>query len=257
MIQRRGLLTGAIAVLMLPKPSLATGGTVEDFRLGVNWSGLHVADLTLGYQLEGASIAGSMTIASRGMVSLLTSYHGQIRSTSHDRDGRLISAHYRAYYENRRYTRDIEISYDEDGNPADIVLLKRGKPQNVDIPRELWADTVDPLTAILRVRRWVATPKRSKEETIQVFDGRSRYDLNLSTLPAETDKARAKLVIQPIASASRSSWLKGWENEKGRWIDATFSNDARAVPILLETQESGTSSSIRLDQDCSNAAACS
>jgi Protein of unknown function (DUF3108) len=165
--------------------------------------------------------------------------------------------HYKAAYESRRYTRDIEISYDESGNPKDIVLLKRGEPQDVAIPRELWSNTVDPLTGILRVRRWMVAPARPDELTVPIFDGRSRYDLELTALPAEGAIARAKMRVAPLASASRSSWLQSWEDEDGRWIETRVSNDPRAVPILLETQNGGTASSIQLAKDCSNTAACS
>jgi hypothetical protein len=153
MIHRRGFLMGAMAVAILPRAGFAATKRFEDFRLEVNWGGMHVADLALGFQPDGSSVGGSMTIASRGMASLLTSYGGEMSSKAQEADGRLISQHYRAHYKSRRYTRDIEIRYDEKGDPTDITLLKRGEPQTVDIPRKLWADTVDPLTGILRIRR--------------------------------------------------------------------------------------------------------
>jgi hypothetical protein len=79
----------------------------------------------------------------------------------------------------------------------------------------------------------------------------------MSSLPAADSTARAKLVINPLASASRSSWLQSWGDNEGRWIEARVSDDPRAVPILVETQGGGTASSIQLDRDCSNGAACS
>ncbi|WP_169728422.1 DUF3108 domain-containing protein [Geminicoccus roseus] len=258
MIHRRGVLIGALAAAtLLPRMGLAADTVAEDFRLGVNWGGLHVADLVLAFRPDDDAVAGSMTITSRGVASLLTSYSGQMSSVARELDGRLVSQRYRAYYESRRYTRDIEIHYDEAGNPADIVLLKRGEPQKVDIPKKLWANTVDPLTGILRIRRWMASADRSDRETVPIFDGRSRYDIEATALPAENGAARARLVIQPIASASNSSWLKKWQSDDGRWIEARVSNDPRAVPLLVQTQDGGTASSIELAQDCSGNAACS
>jgi hypothetical protein len=258
MIHRRGVLIGALAAAaFLPRTSLAADNTVEDFRLGVNWGGLHVADLALAFRPENDAVAASMKITSRGVASLLTSYSGQMSSVARELDGRLVSQQYRAYYESRRYTRDIEIRYDEAGNPADIVLLKRGEPQEVAIPKEHWANTVDPLTGILRIRRWMTSSDRSDRETVPIFDGRSRYDIEATPLPAEDGAARAKLVIQPIASASGSSWLRKWQSDDGRWIEAKVSDDPRAVPLLIQTQDGGTASSIELAQDCSGNAACS
>ena len=256
-MQRRGLLAATLATIALPRLGFTAPNTNEDFRLGVNWGGMHVADLALGYQPAGPDIGASLNITSRGMASMLTSYGGQMSSTCRDLGDRLVSVHHKASFESRRYTRDIEIAYDAEGNPTDVLLLKRGEPQSVSIPRELWQNTVDPLTGILRVRRWIVAGDRPVEAIVPIFDGRSRYDIVLSALPEAGGVARAKLVIKPLASASRSSWIQSWEDDDGRWIEARVSNDSRAVPILIETQDGGTASSIELDQDCSNGAACS
>src|SRR4051812_39396693 len=101
MIHRRGLLGGTLAIAMLPKAGLAASGSVEDFRLEVNWAGLHVADLALGFRPDGDTVGGSMAFTSRGMASLLTSYGGQMSSMARDVEGRLIPQHYRSHYENR------------------------------------------------------------------------------------------------------------------------------------------------------------
>jgi hypothetical protein len=257
MIHRRGLLIGALAMMSLPRLGTAATSGVEDFRLGVNWGGMHVADVALGFRANGAAIDGSMDITSRGMASLLTSYGGEIRATSRDRDGLLRSSHYQAHYSSRRYTRDIEIRYDDAGDPAEVLVFKRGEPQGVDIPRSMWAGTVDPLTGILRVRRWMVADDRPERLVVPIFDGRARYDIEANALAPAEGVARARLVVEPLASSSRSSWLEGWENEDGRWIEAKVSNDPRAVPLLIETQDGGTASSIELDKDCSNAASCS
>jgi hypothetical protein len=236
---------------------LAAPATTEDFRLGVNWAGMHVADVTLASQPEGDLIGASMEISTRGMASMLTSYTGELRSICRDVDGKLISVHHKAALSSRRYTRDIEISYDSEGNPTNIVVLKRGEPQKVTIPRDMWQNTVDPLTGILRVRRWMVAPNRPDHTVVPIFDGRSRYDIILGAMPAKGSTARARMEIQALATTSRSSWLQDWGDDNGRWIEAQVSDDERAVPILLETRNGRPSSSIELDRDCSNGAACS
>jgi hypothetical protein len=257
MIHRRGLLIGALAMISLPRLGMAATSGAEDFRLGVNWGGMHVADVALGFRANGAAIDGSMGITSRGMASLLTSYGGEMQSVTRDEAGELRSSHYRAHYESRRYTRDIEIRYDDAGDPAEVKVFKRGEPQSVDIPKRLWTGTVDPLTGILRVRRWMVGADRQDRLVVPIFDARSRYDIEATPLEPTDGVARAKLVVNPLASASRSSWLAGWENDDGRWIEAKVSNDRRAVPLLVETQDGGTASSIELDKDCSDTASCS
>jgi hypothetical protein len=218
---------------------------------------MHVADLALGYRPDGEQIDASMEITSRGITSMLTAYGGTLRSTCRLAGERLVSVHHKAAFKSRRYTRDIEISYDANGDPVDVTVLKRGIPQSVNIPRDMWQGTVDPLTGILRVRRWMVAADRSAQVVVPIFDGRSRYDIHATPMPNEGDAARARLVIQPLAAASRSSWLHDWEDEEGRWIEARVSADHRAVPLLMETQGGGSSSSVRLDRDCSGAAACS
>lgn len=257
MIHRRGLLIGALAMISLPRLGMAATSGVEDFRLGVNWGGMHVADVALGFRPQGDAIDGSMGITSRGMASLLTSYGGEMQSVSRDEAGELRSRHYRAHYSNRRYTRDIEIRYDDAGDPAEVRVFKRGEPQGVDIPRDMWSGTVDPLTGILRVRRWMVSDGRPERLVVPIFDGRSRYDIEASAMAPAGGAARARLVVNPLASSSRSSWLEGWENDDGRWIEAKVTNDPRAVPLLIATQDGGTASSIELDKDCSNATSCS
>ena len=241
----------------MPKLGQAAVTSTEDFRLGVNWSGMHVADLALGYRPESAQIGASMQITSRGMVSMLTSYGGMLQSTCRMEGNRLVSTYHKAAFKSRRYTRDIEIRYDETGNPIEVTVLKRGEPQTVNIPRDMWQGTVDPLTGILRIRRWMVEADRTEPFIVPIFDGRSRYDIHATPMPEADSAARAKLVIQPLATASRSSWLHDWEDDGSRWIETRVSADERAVPLLMETQGGGTSSSVQLDKDCSNGAACS
>ena len=258
LIARRSLIGGALAGMLLSQRLAAAPGQEEDLRLAVDWVGTHVADLRLRCRQEGSLIDTSMEITSRGIVSWVTSYRGQLRTTARVDNGRLIPSRYRAHYETRRYTRDIAIGYDGSGNPTAIDLRKRGEPQTVDIPKELWVDTVDPLTAILRVRAWAARRDRTATERVRVFDSRSCYDIEVNALLApDAAVTAAKLVIRPIASSSKSSWLDDWQDDQGRWLEARFTSDSRAVPVLVETHGDGSSSSIRLEKDCSPPDVCS
>lgn len=256
-LHRRGVLLGTLGLAAASRAALAVTEPTEDFRLVVYWTGMHVADATLAYAPGPAGITGSLDIKSRGIAALVTDYGGRMEAQIRDTDdGMLLPAGYSASFASRRYTRDIGITYDEAGQPTDIVLKKRGDAQTSPVPQEMWPHTVDPLTAILRIRRWVARDGQG-ELKVPVFDARTRYDINITRLPNGDGRRRIKLDIDPLAGNSKSSWLAQWERDDGRWVEIQGSDDARGVPLLMTTHGGGTTSSIELARDCSGGASCS
>ena len=230
----------------------------DDFLLSVTYSGVHVADLRMRFARQGNQIKGSMQIASRGITNWLTSYSGDLTSVAALERGQFVSRQFNAHYESRRYTRDVAITYDPAGNPAAVEVSKRDVAQDVQIPASLWKNTVDPLTAILRVRARASTPQLTSRETVPVFDGRSRYDIIIHPLTGiKADPVQLKLLIKPIASASKSSWLQGWKDDDGRWLEAQFQNGPLAVPLLVQTMGGEPSSTVKLEKDCSPPVSCS
>lgn len=235
------LLTAALGSVAVRPASAARRGW-EAIDLGVTWSGLTVAAVRLTTETRGAVLNSALEIDSRGIAALVTDWGGTMRSTARD----LVPVRYEAHYASRRYTRDIVIDYDGSGAVAALDIKKRGEPQKLPFPIELAEGTVDPLIAIARLRRWIAgMPDQPRVE--RVFDGRTRYDIHAR--PLET-AGRARLEIKPIAGASKSSWLRHWEPDDGRWIEARLSDDGHAVPQALVPRGADVSSRIDLTSAC-------
>jgi hypothetical protein len=237
------LLTAAVGsgAIRPARASAARSGR-EAIDLGVTWSGLTVATVRLTTEARGAVLDSALEIDSRGIAALVTDWGGTMRSTARD----LVPVRFEAHYASSRYTRDIVIDYDASGGVAALDIKKRGEPQKLPFPIELAEATVDPLTAIARLRRWIAgAPTGPRVE--RVFDGRTRYDIHARPLEGA---ARARLEIKPIAGSSKSSWLRHWEPNDGRWIEARMSTDGHAVPQALVPRGADVSSRIDLTSAC-------
>lgn len=235
------LLSGVLAAAV-HRPAVSADHSRETIDLGVTWSGLTVAAVRLTTERRDALLDSALEIDSRGIAALVTDWGGTMRATSRA----LVPVRYEAHYASSRYTRDIVIAYDGRGEVADLDIKKRGEPQKLPFPIELATGTVDPLTAIARLRRWVA--ERPAEPRIErVFDGRTRYDIHARPLGSP---GRARLEIKPIAGSSKSSWLRHWEPDDGRWIEARMSDDGHAVPQALVPRGTDVSSRIDLTSAC-------
>lgn len=229
---------GTIAV----RPASAGRPAREAIDLGVTWSGLTVAAVRLTTETRGTTLDSALEIDSQGIAALVTDWGGRMHSTSRG----LVPVRFEAHYASSRYTRDIVIDYDATGAVVGLDIKKRGEPQKLPFPLELAAGTVDPLTAIARLRGWIAGgPDQPRVE--RVFDGRTRYDIHARPLEGA---ARARLEIKPIAGSSKSSWLRHWERNDGRWIEARVSDDGHAVPQALVPRGAEVSSRIDLTRAC-------
>ncbi len=127
----------------------------------------------------------------RGLVSLIEGKRDSKLETTAQltSDGTIRPKSFRAVYEKPDRTREITIAYDEAGRITNLTLLNDGEPRDSDVPQELWANTVDPLTAILRLQQALTRWRDQQTEgslSSAVFDGRKRWDFHLDHSPART-----------------------------------------------------------------------
>jgi Protein of unknown function (DUF3108) len=246
-IDRRGATTALLALVgaFLPARARAVEDAAsESLVLSAIWSGLPMADVRLSTSRDGDELTSSLEIDSRGLAALVTDWSSRMRSVSRG----LVPVSFRVRNASKRYDRDIEIDYDTQGRIARLDLRKRGEPQHLPFAMDLTDGTIDPLTAIARLRQWAAD-RKDHSATQSVFDGRARYDLFARRLGPAKD-LRVEIKIKPIAGSSKSSWLKSWEPDDGRWVEANLSRDGLAVPQSLLPHGAGDGSRIQLTGEC-------
>lgn len=237
-----------------------------DLRYAVTVAGMTVADLALTISPGGARTRSAFVMRSRGLAALLSGAYTRYEAVSRmPRNGASEPDAFEAYYYKRDRTRAISIRYDRNGAIEEVALVKQGRRKRSDVPPVLQEGTIDPLTALLRLRRWLpeaALGRADRQIVIPVFEGRKRFDLEatwLRTLAGERGDARHELRVRLLAvfGFDRDDDLVSFPDEpEGRWLRVLVSADERLLPLVVETVNARRAARVALVGDCRAGDAC-
>lgn len=234
-----------------------------DLRYDMYFGGFHVADVGFERSRDGATYEADLEIRTAGLADLIARYRGRAIATGID-NGALEPRpeRYTYRYTSRKSRRDVEVTYDPDRRHArEVISTKRGRADPTDVPRALWQEVIDPLSAILALRERIRAARAGGDRTFeaQVFDGRRRYDLS-ATMKGSVEKngqpaIRVDLRIKPLAGFDTDE-MSADEIRRGYRARALFSDDERLVPIDIRTIDTKAIVVFRLTRDCSAPDAC-
>jgi hypothetical protein len=256
-----------LAVLLLSGASIGAPAVSAhlDLHMVMYMAGIKAGKVRLSVDLDDADAVSRLDLESGGILALLTGYEGQSAARTSLEPGEAPQPlTFDSSYETNRYDRKVEIRYDpEGGDITELRTWKRGKPQRSDVPEALRQDTIDPLTAVLRLRQWVlalrAGDAAEASETYEVFDGRRRYDLTASLLERGRIEAdgetlpvfRLKAKLVPKAGFSSKDMLANWAAEgEDRWIELVLTDDPEPAPVLIRTHGGSLETVIELKKMC-------
>ncbi|MGI9436507.1 MAG: DUF3108 domain-containing protein [Geminicoccaceae bacterium] len=271
-ITRRFLaLTLLSCLTCLSSVSMAGSSKQVDVRMIMYLAGFTAGTVDLSVKLNDVDAVSSMQTKSTGFIKMLTGYKGKSEAHSALIEGgwpKPIS--YGSDYFIRKSEKKFQIKYSPSGDDiTDLRLFERGEPRDSKVPENMRPATIDPLTAILQLRRWVLAmrndPATARTHRFEIFDGGRRYQLNAQVL----DRLRArfggksipafriKVKMKPMAGFNKNDMLTTWsDGNDDRWIELYVTDDDNPVPLSIQSKGSGFKTTLVLKQVCTNGGSC-
>jgi hypothetical protein len=262
---RRGPATVLLLVAVIAGPAPA-----EDIVANYSafWAGLPAANIRL--TLHDASIGrdGSaeyhdeIEITTLGLPHLLSRF----RATA-SAEGRLgadraaePSRYLAAYDLRKRHDRRVSMLF---VRRSGATVAERGlddtsrKPPLAEAFRK---NSVDPLSALERIREALRTAEPGRRFTIPVYDGARRFDIVGEILPRNSSAdgtLRAELTLGPIAGFRGETSEDGDPDDAPRKVELTVTDDARLLPLSITVPVFFMPLVIRFEKLCPTARSCS
>ena len=227
-----------LLVLVARAAAAADTGAVLDYE--VRYGPVQVMALRTTARFGAEGYEASSEVRTVGFVALLFPWSATSDARGVRADGSMRPQHYRTLGEYRGQHRRAVLDYDEGGRVHALVDPPAEADDRDPVPAGLQQATVDPLTASLTA---VASGCRG---TLRIFDGRRRYDMQLTDLgDADTPASRytvysgrarhCRASIHPLAGFWRSQ--EAHQDERPSQIDfwlAAPRDGLIAVPVYLE-----------------------
>ncbi|MEO1017580.1 MAG: DUF3108 domain-containing protein [Pseudomonadota bacterium] len=237
-IDRRAVLRSLAAALLVNRRAMSAEREQmgpQKLTFAMRHRGADVAAMQFDVDAPDEGVVRSRgNMETTGLVRLLEgARQSSLESVSRLTEGMLQPLSFRAVYKKPDRKREITIDYGPDGDIAELSLINNGKSRSSDVPEGLWADTVDPLTSILRLQDWLTrqVDHGSSGQTVsQVFDGRSRWDFELSFEPPVIE-----LVIRSIIGFDDDDLIVTLPNdEDSRALRIELADRQLATPEIVE-----------------------
>jgi len=246
--------------LLVSAHGRANGPEAFDLRYAMDLGGWHVADARLRYEGAPAAYRSRLSVETVGLADLIAGYRGLAWSEGQRSvaDG-LQPRAYGFSQSSHRASRTAKVTFDpETGSAIEAESTKRGKPDRIEVPPELWDGAIDPLTAFLRLRRALAEVRREGEPlSARIFDGRRLYDARLMVLGREMIRIgereipalHAELRLEPIAGFDDG-------DDAAFRLETWLSVDGAFVPLRVRTLGTAITAVFRLEKRCSEQDRC-
>jgi len=232
-------LGGLLAAVLL---SIPAGARADDIVAvyAAYWAGLPAGELRLKLHDAAAAYRDEIEIRTSGLPALLSKFRATALA-----EGRLAAdrpaepAHYDATYDLRkRRNSRVSMQFVTRGG---AVIAERGADDTGRKPplaEKFRSNTVDPVTALERVRGALRAPRHSADGsfTIPVYDGARRFDILGHILPkkdASEGTLRAELTLRPIAGFKGETSEDGDPDSAPRKVELVVTDDARTMPLSI------------------------
>jgi hypothetical protein len=221
--------------------------------------GLDLAEAALKVEPGGEATRSELVIESRGIFALLR--RNLTRMAAQSLTNGADAAPQRFDLQERKPDRYREalVLWTSDGAIAEASEVKNGRKRPSEVPEAKRAGTVDPLTAILRLRHWLAEPATAEGDTTleRVFDGRKRYDLEARRLEdgrrggAPVHRIEARLI--PVFGFDAKDRYVSWPGQPERWFEVLVASDGSYMPLAIRDEGAPI---VELTRDCRRQPGC-
>jgi hypothetical protein len=226
------------------------------------WAGLPAANIRLTLRDGGLEYHDEIEITTQGLPHLLSRF----RATA-SAEGRLApdrtaepSRYLAAYDLRKRHDSRISMLF---VHRSGGTIAERGpddtsrKPPLAEAFRK---NSVDPLSALERIREGLRTAGPGRRFTIPVYDGARRFDIVGEILPRNSSAdgtLRAELTLRPIAGFRGETSEDGDPDSAPRKVELTVTDDARLLPLSITVPVFFMPLVIRFEELCPTARSCS
>ena len=230
-------------------PPFSDDASVERLSYSMRVAGVQIARIQLQLEHAGDRASLSLSMRNKGVAvwlagETITEMQAQVLD---DGTAPARPLGFTARYQKPDRTREIELRYDPAGDLESVEILNRGRPRASRVPEELQRGTVDPLTALVRLRAWLrSAPAAGDELALPVFEGRKRLDLDARYSGLFTDH------ILEVSLVGRSGFdaddqLVTLPGEPRRWLQVRVSSTPHLVPISVSTGDTTIPTVIELE----------
>jgi Protein of unknown function (DUF3108) len=252
---------GALALLLAA--GTADPAAAEDIVASYSayWAGLPAANIRLTLRNGGAGYRDEIEIATQGLPHLFTKFRATASAEGHLAADRTAEpSRYLAAYDLRK-RRDSRVSMHFVRRPGGTVA-ERGlddtsrKPPLAETFRK---NSVDPLSALERIREALRAARPGASFSIPVYDGARRFDIVGRVLPKRDPTEgtlRAELTLRPIAGFRGETSEDGDPDDAPRKVELTMTADARMLPLSIRVPVFFMPLVISFEELCPTARSC-
>lgn len=226
------------------------------------WAGLPAANIRLTLSDGGAGYHDEIEITTLGLPHLLSRF----RATA-SAEGRLAadrtpepSRYLAAYDLRKRHDSRVSMLF---VRRSGATVAERGPDdtsRKPPLPEGFRKNSVDPLSALERIREALRTARPGSRFTIPVYDGARRFDIVGEILPRNKPAdgtLRAELTLRPIAGFRGETSEDGDPDDAPRKVGLTVTDDARQLPLSITVPVFFMPLVIRFEGLCPTARSCS
>lgn len=248
-----------LAVAVAAGPA-AADETVANYS--AYWAGLPAANIRLTLSDGGAGYHDEIEITTLGLPHLLSRF----RATA-SAEGRLAadrtpepSRYLAAYDLRKRHDSRVSMLF---VRRSGATVAERGPDdtsRKPPLPEGFRKNSVDPLSALERIREALRTAVPGHRFTIPVYDGARRFDIVGEILPRNKPAdgtLRAELTLRPIAGFRGETSEDGDPDDAPRKVGLTVTDDARQLPLSITVPVFFMPLVIRFEGLCPTARSCS
>lgn len=263
LVHRGGQLATVVvaALLVFASPRAVGGPAAVDARYAIEVAGIRVAELALMVTPAEGGIASRLVMQSVGLAAAWSGARSELATLMRlPPEGAPAPIRFDAVHSKRDREREIRIRYDGDGTIAELALKSQGRPRAPDVPEDLQAGTVDPLTAFERLRDWLpraASGEADREVSVPIFDGRKRYDLEARYVgPSAGSNGRGELhelsvrLIGRWGFDSDDRFIELPDGDRPAPLRVLVDASNGAIPLRIDVPERRAGPVVTLVRDC-------
>jgi hypothetical protein len=225
------------------------------------WAGLPAANIRLTLRDGSVGYHDKIEITTQGLPYLLSRFRATASAEVRFADRNAEPLGYLAAYDLRK-RHNSRVSMNFVRRPGGTVA-ERGpddtsrKPPLAEAFRK---NSVDPLSALERIREALRTAGPGRRFTIPVYDGARRFDIVGEILsrnnPAD-GTLRTELTLRPIAGFRGETSEDGDPDDTPRKVELTVTDDARLLPLSITVPVFFMPLVIRFEELCPTTRSCS
>lgn len=216
----------------------------------MTYAGMEIADLALGMQPSDGRTRSELVVRTKGLVGWLGDSFVRMRATS-AAGTPAGPRQFAGEYSKRDRDRETSLRWDEKGRIVEAVEARNGRKKPSEVPEAERKGAIDPLTAVLRLRDWLAAGAVvGAELRLPVTDGRKRVDMVAVRRPDVTGDAGTthslEVRLLPVFGFEPGDGLVSWPSEP-RVYEVLVSGDGRWAPLAV--RENGVLL-VEITRDC-------